>query len=110
MRWKDAQDHCRSKLKPNEKEDVIRFEKPEQLLEDLEQSVQKHTGSFTAQLIKRILPCLQVMQYLSVALFFSMPDQKIEITLLWGILHLIVNVCILNYSQRIDLIGVTRDN
>ena len=110
MRWYEAQHRARSKLKPNERETVDRFKRPDQLLEDLEQLRREHTGSLTEQLIDRILPCFKVMTCLYVVLVASMPNEKIKITLLWGILHIIVKVCNLNYTEPIDLIGIIRDN
>ena len=98
MRWEEAQDRARSKLKPNERETVNRFKTPEQLLEALKQLGKEHTGSLTEQLIVRILPCLQVMMCLYAVLVTSMPNEKIKITLLWGILYIIIKVCNLYYS------------
>ena len=98
MRWDDAQRRARSQLKPNEMKMVERFHRPEQLLEDLKRLRQEHTGSVTEQLIDRILPCFRVMIYLYVILITSMPNEKINITLLWGILHIIVKVCNFNAS------------
>ena len=110
MRWQEAQEHARDKLKPNERKTVDRFQTPYQLMEDLERLKQDHTGSLTEQLIKRMLPCFQLIRYLYVVLVTWIPNEKINITLLWGILHIIVNVRNTSYSKRIGLIGITRDN
>ena len=98
MRWEEAQHRARSKLKPIEKAAANRFKTPDQLLEDLEKLRQEHTGSLTEQLIDRIIPCFRVMICHYVVLVTSMPNEKTKITLLWGILHIIVRVCNLNYS------------
>ena len=98
LRWDEAQRRARSKLKPNEKEKVDHFQTPEQLLEDLKQLTQEHKGSLTGQLIERMLPCFQIMICLYALLVASMPKEKIKITLLWGIFHIIVKVCNWNAS------------
>ena len=101
MRWQEAQDRARDKLKPNERKTVDRFLTPDQLLEDLEKLRQGHTGSPTEQLIKRMLPCFELMICLYTLLVTWMPTEKIKITLLWGILYIIVKVCNADYSKSV---------
>ena len=99
MRWQEAQDRAREKLKPNETKMADRFQTPDDLLKDLERLKEEHTGSLTEKLIAGILPCFQVMLGLYVLLMTWMPHKKIQITLLWGILHIIVKVFFLNHSS-----------
>lgn len=96
MRWQEAQDRAREKLKPHEIGRADRFQTPDDLLKDLERLKQEHTGGLTEKLIAGILPCFQVMLGLWGLLMTWMPHQKIQITLLWGILHMIVKVFILD--------------
>ena len=110
MRWQEAQDRARCKLKPKEKKTVDRFQTPDQLLEDLDRLKLEHMESQPGKLIQRMRPCFELIISLYVVLVTWMPNEKIKITLIWGILHIIVDVCNTNYSKRIYLIGIIRDN
>ena len=92
MRWKEAVDRCLSDLKPADREAVLGFETPEQLLADLRRCQAEYANSTTQSLFMRVIPCVERLESLSYLLVTFMPSHSIKNTLIWGLLHLAIKV------------------
>jgi len=93
MRWQEAQERCRQSLRGRECELVLSFTGPDQLAADLQRREQEFSDNLRRQLIAQIYPYLRFVQMLSGVFLSVMRPTSIETALLWGVLHLAINVC-----------------
>ena len=92
MRWKEAVNRCLLDLKPADREAVLCFETPEQLLDDLRKWQAEYANSSIQSFFMRVIPCVEKLEALSCVLMASMPSHSIKATLIWGLLHLAIKV------------------
>ena len=92
MRWKEAVNRCLSDLKPADREAVLGFETPEQLLADIRRCQAKYENSITQSFFMRVIPCVEKLEALSYLLMAAMPSHSFKNTLIWGLLHLAIKV------------------
>ncbi len=92
MRWKEAVNRCLSNLKPADREAILGFETPEQLLADLRRCQAEYANKRTQSFFMRVIPCVEKLETLSLLLLTAMPSNSIKNTLIWGLLHLAIKV------------------
>ncbi|RDW75661.1 hypothetical protein BP5796_06482 [Coleophoma crateriformis] len=88
MRWQDARDKCLANLRLEERAIIRSFTSPEHLIADLQRREAEYSETISAQFISQIFPCISTIQDFSLLFLASMGPATVEVTFLWGILHL----------------------
>ena len=93
--WKKALESCKAKLISTDYSRVVAFGSAGQLLDDLREMEQKGGKPWLAGISRDVRPILAMLDEASQWFLVCMRPTSIQVTMLWGLLHITIKVPLL---------------
>jgi hypothetical protein len=85
-------EQCKENLADVDYETINRFGSPDELLQDLKEKEENASNRWYSRVRAEVAPVLKVLKEVSTVFLLAMRPKSVEMTFLWGLLYLTIEV------------------
>ena len=106
--WNHALQQCKADLNPADVKLIAELNDPSKLAEDLKRKESQADKPWLRRLYIEVAPVLAVLKQVTTFFLMSMQPLGIEVTIIWGLLYLIIEVLLLRSVPNTSIQFITK--